>query len=185
MGNRNRAGSYREAMRKVLGTKCVNCGSEEYIEYHHIVPIHLGGIDKLENMVALCNRCHKVVHSGQHIRRYRNTSHDGRPRKVTKEEVWKALDLFFSGSISSRKCKQLLGLSQTSQIHVSPYLKEYMIEKNIIEFKNTVDVAATTGCDGLYEGRLVGHVKYKDGMIEDIHYKESGLNDVEYVRRAQ
>lgn len=39
MSKRNISKSYREAMVRVLGTKCRNCGSEENIEYHHVVPL--------------------------------------------------------------------------------------------------------------------------------------------------
>ena len=39
MSKRNISKSYREAMVRVLGTKCRNCGSDENIEYHHVVPL--------------------------------------------------------------------------------------------------------------------------------------------------
>lgn len=185
MSKRNLTKSHREAMVVALGNRCVNCGSEECIEYHHIVPIHLGGADKLSNMVALCNRCHKAAHNGRHIRNYKNNDNGGRKRIVGKDAAYSALDLYFSGSIGSRKCKELLGLSKTCQVKDSPYLREYLVDNGIVEYKNIVDIIATNRNRGLKNGDVVGRVKYTDGSEKVLIYKHTGMNDVEYVRRAQ
>lgn len=42
--------------------KCANCGSEENIEIHHIVPLIVGGTNKKSNLVALCQDCHAKIH---------------------------------------------------------------------------------------------------------------------------
>ena len=39
--------SFRLNMKSELGNKCVNCGSTENIEYHHIVPLRNGGTNNL------------------------------------------------------------------------------------------------------------------------------------------
>ena len=38
--------------------KCINCGSEEGVEKHHVVPRSCGG----KGTAGLCCRCHKVAH---------------------------------------------------------------------------------------------------------------------------
>lgn len=38
---------------------CQDCGSCEYPEVHHIIPIGCGGDNELTNLVTLCNDCHK------------------------------------------------------------------------------------------------------------------------------
>jgi len=41
------------------GYKCKVCGSTEHITAHHIVPRILGGPDTLDNLITLCEDCHK------------------------------------------------------------------------------------------------------------------------------
>ena len=50
--------------KQVIGNKCCNCGSEKDLEYHHIVPIALGGNDIISNLVCLCYGCHSLIHHG-------------------------------------------------------------------------------------------------------------------------
>ena len=47
-----------------VGTKCANCLSEKELEYHHIVPIALGGSNLITNFVCLCSKCHETIHTG-------------------------------------------------------------------------------------------------------------------------
>ncbi len=48
-----------------IGLKCCNCGSTEDLQYHHIVPLELGGKDVNRNMCCLCYRCHQLIHFGK------------------------------------------------------------------------------------------------------------------------
>lgn len=49
-----------------IGLECCNCGSAEDLQYHHIVPIALGGNDINANMCCLCYQCHyKLHHNGK------------------------------------------------------------------------------------------------------------------------
>lgn len=50
-----------------IGMKCCNCGSAEELEYHHIVPISLGGYDTNSNIACLCYSCHEKIHFGKSI----------------------------------------------------------------------------------------------------------------------
>ena len=66
--------------------KCTECGRTHGIEAHHIIP----GIEKLENLVTLCHRCHKKRHnmSGCFKKGYdarRNTKSNA---KLKSGEVW-------------------------------------------------------------------------------------------------
>ena len=47
--------SERQKIIEHCGTKCVNCGSEVNIQYHHIVPLECGGRPILSNTVALAD----------------------------------------------------------------------------------------------------------------------------------
>lgn len=41
--------------------RCANCGSTERIEFHHMIPVFLGGTAEPENMICLCESCHDAV----------------------------------------------------------------------------------------------------------------------------
>lgn len=54
-----------ERDKSYLGTYCCNCGKTEDIQYHHIVPLALGGNDVISNMCCLCGECHSKLHYGK------------------------------------------------------------------------------------------------------------------------
>lgn len=41
---------------------CFNCESTEDLHMHHIVPLALGGTNRITNMAMLCVDCHSKVH---------------------------------------------------------------------------------------------------------------------------
>ena len=41
--------------------KCGKCGSTENLELHHMIPASLGGTNDENNLIWLCNKCHKKV----------------------------------------------------------------------------------------------------------------------------
>lgn len=50
-----------------LPCSCVNCGSTDNLYLHHIVPLSLGGTNKLSNIVPLCGNCHSKIHGTKAI----------------------------------------------------------------------------------------------------------------------
>lgn len=54
-----------EFEKSLIGRVCCNCGSEEDLQYHHIVPLALGGRDIISNMCCLCYDCHQLIHFGE------------------------------------------------------------------------------------------------------------------------
>ena len=49
-----------------IGLQCCNCGSKEDLQYHHIIPVAIGGKDINSNMCCLCHKCHyKLHHNGK------------------------------------------------------------------------------------------------------------------------
>ena len=102
--------------RKVIeenGACCANCGSAEAIEYHHIVPVLLGGTNRITNIIPLCHRCHEAAHRGRHIAEYRNLKRTGRKTKLSDEEAFKVFDLYIDGQIGNKRCRELFGYKGT------------------------------------------------------------------------
>ena len=54
-----------ERDKKEIGVQCCNCGSKKELEYHHVVPVSLGGKDVNSNIVCLCYPCHQKIHYGE------------------------------------------------------------------------------------------------------------------------
>lgn len=59
------------AIRKAVMTRdnstcaCCKRGGQQYVDildYHHVVPVHLGGVDSVDNGIMLCVACHRMVH---------------------------------------------------------------------------------------------------------------------------
>ena len=63
MGRRNREpNEIPKALYDLFPKYCANCGSDEGLELHHIVPVALGGHTVLSNLVVLCTKCHFKTH---------------------------------------------------------------------------------------------------------------------------
>jgi hypothetical protein len=41
------------------GNRCVECGSRQKLEVHHIEPVAEGGLPAIANLVTLCRACHR------------------------------------------------------------------------------------------------------------------------------
>ena len=174
---------FREEMKLELGTKCYNCGSDECIEYHHIVPLFLGGTNKITNIVPLCHKCHQAAHRGRHLTKYTNKTHSGRKSKTDDEIAYEIFDMYKNGEIGTLKCKELLGYSRSTQIKDRLQFKRYLKVRGISEIRNNVDIVAVNTYSGLFEGVNVGHVVFENGEKKFIFYHETGVNNVVYEKR--
>ena len=170
-------------IKNAVGKICCNCGTSENIEYHHIVPLSLGGNDVVTNIVPLCHRCHKVAHCGQHLSHYTKSANSGRKPKASVEKHSDIFDMYINGAIGVKKAQMLLGYSSRTTLVSRPSFKRYIQSKGIKHVKNIVDIVGTISRDGLTTGCCVGEIEYLDGHKENIYYKDTGMNDIEYVRR--
>lgn len=64
---RNPEGGKRELHFKYIQShrkeRCGKCGSTENLEWHHMIPLSIGGKTCEENMVCLCSECHRKITS--------------------------------------------------------------------------------------------------------------------------
>ena len=52
----------REVWRRDMG-RCIECGSQERLEYDHIIPFSKGGSNTARNIQLLCERCNRKKNS--------------------------------------------------------------------------------------------------------------------------
>ena len=133
-----------EEAKKIYGTKCINCGAEEHIEYHHVVPLKDGGNDIPTNIVPLCWECHlkasnKSTHGGG-LKKAREEGRLGRKPAKPYEEWLPWLELYFNSEIGAKELKEKVGLSQGYKLASHKFVKKYRKDNNISNyFRNTVD----------------------------------------------
>ena len=128
---------FREHMKSILGNKCVNCGSTDNIEYHHIVPLINGGTNKLSNIVPLCDSCHYKAHDKNKFK----TRKAGRNRLVNYKDAESILHKYYKEEIGTKECKQLLGISINNKSTWYTLRKEYEMHHQVDEnFYNHIDI---------------------------------------------
>ena len=166
-------------LKRELGCACHNCGSTEMVEYHHVVPLALGGTNRLTNIRALCYKCHKTTHTGRHISSFadHSHSHDGRPPKCDDEVAFNALELMLGGEIGNKRCQELMGLKDGTRPCQTGQARKYRDKHGIRKFRSNLDVALTNSPWTVCEGRPVGEVEYVDGRRETILFHDTGAND--------
>lgn len=160
------------------GTACSCCKTTVGIEWHHIVPLFLGGTDEVTNIVPLCHACHMAAHHGRDISHYDGLVRSGgRHPKVPDEEAFRALDLLLAGEIGNKRCQELMGLKDRTRPYQTGQAERYRNEHGIRKFRSNLDVALTNGSWTVCEGRPVGEVEYIDGRREIILFHDTGAND--------
>ena len=129
--------SFRKELKNKLGGTCVNCGSTENIEYHHIVPLINGGTNKFTNIVPLCVECHEKAHDKEGFK----SRGGGRPKVTTFESAEPVLKRYFNLEIGTKEAKKLLGISPTTKSTWSDLTNKYREKYNIDpKFRNTIDI---------------------------------------------
>lgn len=154
--------SFKKQLRKALGCKCVNCGSDIGIEYHHIVPLALGGTNRLTNIVPLCNICHEKAHGSQNIRQIKGAITGGRKRLPLPDNYEEILWKYMYGEIGKSECEQLLGIKGTSKLNDRPFMKEFIAKYNIVSYKNKIDTYRHYS-NSIHKGKLLSRVVFADG----------------------
>ena len=49
------------------GQKCRECGSTDRLHVHHVKEKSKGGTNDINNLITLCNDCHKEKHKGENV----------------------------------------------------------------------------------------------------------------------
>lgn len=172
--NRNRISAHTKiAVLNRHDWKCVNCGTTEELELHHVVPLEIGGNDIAENIVPLCYYCHKAVTDHELLLRTAGRKHTAGGRKRTIPDNYKEiLDRYVRCEYGVKDCKKLLGLSQHNHFQDNPWWKEYLKEKGIACCKNVIDLKMSK--NGVKKGDAVGKIMYVN-KTEEICYAQHDI----------
>jgi predicted transcriptional regulator len=122
-----------------IGSVCSNCGSNEELQYHHIIPLNAGGKNIRSNIVCLCGSCHDLVH-GITRKGYHNESvkkgikeakakgkHVGKPfsQIYTMPQVFDELYLrHINEGLSVVEMAEILNVSKTAVYKYMSYRRE-------------------------------------------------------------
>lgn len=155
--------SFRNELLEEKEKICVNCGTTEDVEWHHIVAIADGGTNNFGNIVPLCHRCHQLAHGAINIRSIHKAKVTGRKRKMP-DNYKSTIDTYLQGIIGTKECKKLLGMTEVQKLRDKKWFIEYLSERNIVEYKNKVDLfACKKNGYADHTGRIVAYIKFSDG----------------------
>ena len=131
--------SFRQALVSYHGNRCVNCGSDDRVQFHHIVPLADGGTNCITNIVPLCWYCHQKAHGSVNIRKRYQAEKGGRkPKKLENVEI--NVQRYIDCEIGSNELKKLLGLGKASHLADSVAFKNYLHSIGIKSVTNNVDI---------------------------------------------
>lgn len=116
--------SFKQNVIEQLGTECVNCGKYANI-YHHIVPLAVGGTNRLSNIVPLCEKCHGKVHNRKSLsikslqrqgieRAKKQGKYKGRKKIETNDNFIEVYNSWKQGNITAVKAMEELGLKKNT-----------------------------------------------------------------------
>ena len=137
-----------DARKDAIGRVCVNCGSTDDLNYHHIVPLSMGGQDVISNMVCLCGKCHDLIHYDSRGK----ISHSKAAREGIKAAKARGVH-FGKKPINYERVMMLIAKHSTqfNDIHDSGY--ELFTEKEIMDMAGIKSV-----CYCKCKRMLIGHM---------------------------
>jgi len=136
----------KENIANIYGVACVNCKSQNNIQYHHIVPLCNGGKHIVTNIVPLCFECHCNAHDKK---AFKEKPGSGRKPIVGAKELEENQELFekyFNNEIGTKECKLILGVRRNTWSRILNRYKAQQDKKWQLRFKkfrNNVDILAS------------------------------------------
>lgn len=155
--------SFRKELKAKIENKCANCGKECNVEYHHIVPLALGGTNNITNITGLCSTCHKLAHGSKNIRELFRPEKTGRPKRIAPDGYENILTRYVYGEIGRKECESLLKLSKCTKLSDVWYYKQFLKNNEILKHKNKIDILQNKNhC--IPKGKEVAEIIFEDGQ---------------------
>lgn len=110
-------------MTELKGDKCFYCGRPAN-EFHHIIPKHMGGDNRPENIVRICSECHCKAHSKRSYIRQADWGRKPIPKPEGFDEI---ADSYLGNLIQYREALELSGLKKNTFYKL---LDQYKAEHN-------------------------------------------------------
>lgn len=159
--------SFKKRLREEHGCRCYNCGSSIDVQYHHIVPLAVGGTNSINNIVPLCYSCHSLVHGAKEAIKKRQLVNSGRKRKEAPDDYENILDDYLYGNIGTKECMSKLGMPKSAKLTEQWFYKEYFRENGIKSIKNRVDMWSTKKCRNTdHSNSWVSKIFYTNGTVK-------------------
>lgn len=161
--------NFKQALKEYHGTRCVNCGSDEGVQFHHIIPLALGGTNCITNIVPLCHVCHKLVHGADKLAITFKPENTGRKRKQLRN-LEEAVRRFRECEVGTAGFKSITGIAKGTHLSDCSTLSEYLESIGIKNIKNNVDLLNSPKHKNS-EKNYFATVTYLDGRVEYIPRK--------------
>lgn len=171
--------TFRNTIRERYGDVCINCGSTEAINYHHIVPLELGGTNRITNIAPLCKACHIKAH--RMTPRKKTYANKGRRKVVLPENGNDILTSYVWGSVGKQETQDALNMEQGQKLNDKWYYKQYLKDHHIVKHHNYLD--AIRNPKTLVDDRLLAFIEYEDGRYIEITKHGNGRKIMRYVGR--
>ena len=158
--------TFRKQLKEVYGTKCKICG-EDGAEYHHLIPVWMGGEDTIENFIPVCRWHHMLMHKARSMRMEHKGG--GRRRSVACVDGYKyIINDYLHCMIGTAECKKALGLTEKTGLSDRVWFREYIKELGIAKYRNNVDILRRKKATyGHADKDIVGWIEYTDGRREE------------------
>lgn len=191
MSNRENDIIHNRAVRKALfdrwkdadgEIRCVSCGSNENIEWHHAIPIEVGGKDVITNLIPACHSCHMAAHGWQDKRREKLVSRNIKGgRKIEAPENYKELvDKYIFCEIGKielgKKWNEAMGkdpeIMPDAIKHITDkiWYKARLKELGILKVHNGIDAHVK-----FENGTVIGTITYTNGEAKEITYYDPNV----------
>jgi len=170
--SRNQSKGFRQECIKRYGTVCINCGSSDRIEWHHVVPLEIGGNDDPSNCVPLCYSCHKAVTNHQLVivARMNEWKHGALTgRKALCEDGWDDILMdYIECRVSASETAERLGGRKS--FRSLKMFGDFKKRHGIIRHRNNIDTILKFHSE-IPWGACVGSAEYADGTKKRFYWK--------------